>query len=133
MTAKVIYQGGLRCEASHLKSGNSFITDAPVDNHGKGEAFSPTDLLAAALGSCMLTVMGIKAQSWQKDLENSSAEIEKVMNQSPRRVGALKVKLSLGGNFTDAEKAILREVAENCPVAKSLAETLDQQLEIRWL
>ena len=87
MTSKVIYQGGLRTQATHLRSGNTIITDAPVDNKGKGEAFSPTDLVATALASCMLTIMGIKADDMNVNIEGTTAEVEKIMGAEPRKIG----------------------------------------------
>ncbi|AEV31842.1 putative redox protein, regulator of disulfide bond formation [Owenweeksia hongkongensis DSM 17368] len=131
-TSKIVYQGGLRTEAEHLKSGQKIITDAPTDNYGKGEAFSPTDLLATALGACMLTVMGIKAQSLGFDLEDASAEIIKVMDDNPRKVGEVGVKISLKQNCDDKTKKILEGIGLNCPVAKSLASDLKQNVSFEW-
>ncbi len=131
-TSKIVYQGGLRTEAEHLKSGQKIITDAPTDNHGKGEAFSPTDLLATALGACMLTVMGIKAQSLGFDLEDASAEIIKVMDDNPRKVGSVGVKISLKQNCDDKTKKILEGIGLNCPVAKSLSLDLKQNVSFEW-
>ncbi|WP_417608647.1 OsmC family protein [Owenweeksia hongkongensis] len=131
-TSRIVYQGGLRTEAEHLKSGQKIITDAPTDNHGKGEAFSPTDLLSTALGACMLTVMGIKAQSLGFDLEDASAEIIKVMDDNPRKVGEVGVKISLKQNCDDKTKKILEGIGLNCPVAKSLASDLKQNVSFEW-
>ncbi|WP_417601381.1 OsmC family protein [Owenweeksia hongkongensis] len=131
-TSRIVYQGGLRTEAEHLKSGQKIITDAPNDNHGKGEAFSPTDLLATALGACMLTVMGIKAQSLGFDLEDASAEIIKVMDDNPRKVGEVGVKISLKQNCDDKTKKILEGIGLNCPVAKSLGSDLKQNVSFEW-
>mgnify|MGYP000465831785 CR=1 FL=1 len=131
-TSKVIYQGGLRTEAEHLKSGQKIITDAPTDNHGKGEAFSPTDLMSTALGACMLTVMGIKAQSLGFDLEDASAEIIKVMDDKPRRVGEVGVRISLKQNCDDKARKILEGIGLNCPVAKSLSPALKQNISFEW-
>ncbi|WP_417589813.1 OsmC family protein [Owenweeksia hongkongensis] len=131
-TSRIVYQGGLRTEAEHLKSGQKIITDAPTDNHGKGEAFSPTDLLSTALGACMLTVMGIKAQSLGFDLEDASAEIIKVMDDNPRKVGEVGVKISLKQNCDDKTKKILEGIGLNCPVAKSLGSDLKQNVSFEW-
>lgn len=123
------YMGSLRTRLTHLKSNNNIITDAPTDNHRKGEAFSPTDLIAASLASCIVTVMGIKAQTWNKDLGETTAEIEKTMTSNPRRVHQLTVIISTGKqNFTDKEIEILKETGLNCPVAKSLHPDIIQDI-----
>lgn len=96
-TSTVTYNGKLRTTAIHLKSNTQIITDAPVDNHGKGEAFSPTDLLATSLASCMLTIMGIKAESMRLDINDSKAEVTKVMSSDPRRVAEIHVKITVTG------------------------------------
>ncbi len=131
-TAEVKYLEKLSVETTHVKSGQRFITDAPTDNNGKGEAFSPTDLVATALANCMLTVMGIKANSWGKDLENSTAAVQKVMENAPRRISEIHVQLSLSGDFSAAEKETLEKVANACPVAKSLHPDLKQNISISW-
>src|SRR5690606_16554206 len=131
-TSKIVYQGGLRTEAEHVKSGQKIIKDAPTDNHGRGEAFSPTDLLATAVGACMLTVMGIKAQALGFDLEDASAEIIKVMDDNPRKVGEVAVKISLKQNCDDKTKKILEGIGLNCPVAKSLNADLKQSIIFEW-
>ena len=95
MTSKVFYQGNLRTKCVHLKSGNEIITDAPVDNFGKGEAFSPTDTLATALASCMITVMAIKADQLNIDFKNINAEVEKIMSSNPRRISEIRVNINL--------------------------------------
>lgn len=126
-TAEITYSGNLRTEAVHLQSGNTIITDAPVDNNGKGEAFSPTDLLAAALGSCMLTIMGIVAQRHAIDIEGTTIGITKIMENNPRRVGEIIVEFKMPKNtYTDKEKNLLENAAHTCPVAKSLSSELKQ-------
>ena len=120
MTSKVTYLGSLRTEAEHLQSGSKMITDAPVDNHGKGEAFSPTDTVATALASCMLTIMGIKANDHQMEIEGTTAEVTKVMTDKPRRISKIEIKISVKGSFEEKEKKILENAALTCPVYHSL-------------
>lgn len=133
-TSLVKYTGNLRCEAIHLASQNNIITDAPVDNHGKGQAFSPTDLMATSLANCMLTVMGIKAQQeGMTPIDGTTALVTKVMYQNPRRVGEIHVKLSFPkNNFSEKEKQIYEHTAHTCPVAKSLHPDLKQVLIFEW-
>lgn len=132
LISKIAYNGDLRTSATHLKSGQTIITDAPTDNNGKGEAFSPTDLLATALGACMLTVMGIKAKSLGFDLEDASAEVVKIMESNPRRVGEVGLKISLKQNCDDKTKTVLEKVGLNCPVSQSLSVDLLQNVEFVW-
>jgi uncharacterized OsmC-like protein len=133
-TSKIIYLGNLRTEATHIQSGNTLITDAPTDNNGKGEAFSPTDLMATSLANCMLTVMGIKAQTEGMTLiDGTQAEVTKIMYAEPRRVGEIHVKLIFPkNNFSDKEKKIYENTAYTCPVAKSLHPDLKLVLEFVW-
>lgn len=132
-TSKIIYSGNLRTTATHLQSGLSIITDAPTDNNGKGEAFSPTDLLATSLGSCMLTIMGIVADRHGIKLEGTSIEITKIMESNPRRVGEIIVSFSMPNNsFTDKEKELLEHAAHTCPVAKSLSADLKQTIVFNY-
>ncbi len=133
-TAKIIYSGDLRTEMTHLKSGNQVITDAPTDNHGKGEAFSPTDLLSASLVSCMITIIGIKAENAGVSLGKISAEMTKVMGDAPRRVSEIKIYLTIEDlDYTDKEKDMIWRAAINCPVAKSLHPDINQELEIHYV
>ena len=127
-TANTIYTGGLRTSSTHLKSGNEVVTDAPTDNHGKGEAFSPTDLAATSLGACMLTMMGIWAQGQSIDLADTKIEATKVMGTNPRRISEIHVNFTFPESLklTDEQNAKLKEVALNCPVAKSLHPDLKQ-------
>lgn len=126
-TSKIIYIGNLRTEAVHLQSGSIIITDAPIDNNGKGEAFSPTDLLATSLGCCMLTVMGIVAQRHSINMDNTQIEITKIMESNPRRVSEIIVEFSFPkNNYSDKDKQLLEHTAYTCPVAKSLSSELKQ-------
>lgn len=127
-TAHIIYQGTLRTEAMHLQSGNRIITDAPTDNHGKGEAFSPTDLVATALGSCMLTIMGIKADSLGIDITGTSVSVQKIMETSPRRIGEIIIEIVLPTGIDAEILEKLKDAAHTCPVAKSLHPDLKQTI-----
>ncbi len=133
-TSLVTYIGGLRTESIHLASKNTIITDAPTDNHGKGEAFSPTDLLATSLGNCILTVMGIKAESDNMtSLKGTTALVTKVMYSEPRRVGEIHVRINFPkNNYSDKEKKIYENTAHTCPVSKSLHPDLKQVIEFIW-
>ncbi len=117
-----VYTGNLRTEAIHEQSGSKLVTDAPLDNHGKGEFFSPTDLLATALGSCMLTIMGISAEEYGYNLDGTTVETEKIMGTNPRRVVEVKITFNFpkGNNFTDRQKRVIESSARTCPVANSL-------------
>jgi len=132
-TVKSKYIGELRTSSIHVKSGAEITTDAPTDNNGKGEAFSPTDLLATALGSCAVTIMGLCALQNNFDIGTPSLNIGKTMATAPRRVAKLKVEFSFAKyRFTEQQKQILRQAAENCPVAKSLHSQLVQELIFNW-
>ena len=128
-TSTVVYQGDLRTQALHLKSNNEIITDAPTDNHGKGEAFSPTDLLATSLASCMLTIMGIKAASMELDLSGTKAEVTKVMATEPRRVSEVQVEIYFKQSFDARTQKVLEQAALSCPVAKSIHPDIKQAIE----
>lgn len=126
-TSKIIYQGNLRTEAIHIKSGKMVITDAPTDNKGKGEAFSPSDLLATSLGCCMVTIMGIIAERNDIDIEGTEIEITKIMESNPRRVSEIIVEFKMPSkNYSDKEKILLENAAKTCPVAESLKAELKQ-------
>jgi uncharacterized OsmC-like protein len=132
--AEIIYSGGLRTEAKHLRSGNIILTDAPPDNNGKGEAFSPTDLLSTSLGCCMLTVMGIVAERHQLDMSGTKVEISKIMDANPRRVVEIVVEMTFPKReFSDKDKQLLENTALTCPVAKSLHPDLKQTVKFNWL
>lgn len=121
------YLGNLRTEITHIQSGNTLITDAPTDNHGKGEFFSPTDLLASSLGSCMLTIMGIAAKTHGFSIDGALMETTKVMSANPRRVGELIIKITFPHNrYSEKELKILEASARECPVANSLHPDLKQ-------
>ncbi len=131
LTSKIEYLGELRTQATHLQSGNQIITDAPTDNHGKGEAFSPTDLVASALGSCMISIMGIKLLGTGKDIKGATVEVSKVMYSEPRRIGEIHININIpDDNFSEKEKQILINAAHACPVAKSLHPDIKQIIEI---
>ena len=130
-TVSCRYSGELRCEATHHGSGAVLITDAPLDNAGKGEEFSPTDLLATSVATCMLTIMGITAKSRNWSIEGSTAEVDKQMTQSgPRKVERLRVLLKLPQQLSNEQRALLQRVAEQCPVKRSLDPSI--QLELIW-
>ncbi|HMO60563.1 MAG TPA: OsmC family protein [Ferruginibacter sp.] len=122
MTATITYEGNLRCSATHLQSGTSIETDAPTDNRGKGERFSPTDLVCTALGTCMITTMGIKANDMGIELKGVTIDVKKYMAADPRRISKIDVVLSFPENMTLEEKdmTILKRTGEHCPVIKSL-------------
>lgn len=131
ITSKITYLGELRTEATHLQSGNQILTDAPTDNHGKGEAFSPTDLVATALGSCMISIVGIKLLGTDKNINGAAVEVTKVMYNEPRRIGEIHIKMNIpDDNFSEKEKQILINAAHACPVAKSLHPDIKQVIEI---
>ena len=133
MTSTVTYLGDLRTEAVHLRSGVTIITDAPVDNQGKGEAFSPTDLCATSLASCMLTIMGISARNHGLNIDGARAEITKVMAADPRRISQVIVHVHMpAGNYSEVQKKILETAARTCPVSFSLAEGIDQVMSFTW-
>jgi len=131
-TAKVTYQGDLRTQSIHLQSNNQIITDAPTDNHGKGEAFSPTDLLASSLGSCMLTIMGIKADSMDLDISGTTAEVTKVMAAEPRRVSEVHIEIQFQQSFDERTQKVLEQAALNCPVAKSVHPDIQQVVNFHY-
>ena len=129
MTSKVTYEGGLRTKARHIQSGDSIVTDAPVDNQGKGEAFSPTDLVATALASCMLTIMGIVAERNSVELKGTTAEVEKKMGTMPRKISKIKIKILFNKNFDKRTKRKLESAALACPVSNSLNKSLEESIK----
>lgn len=129
MTSTVTYQGKLRTTCTHIQSQNSIITDAPTDNHGLGQAFSPTDLVATALASCMITTMGIKAQLSGIDFNTSFAEVTKVMASEPRRIGEVIINIKMPVHLSEKERTILENSAKHCPVTKSLHPDLVQSVQ----
>ncbi|KHJ37807.1 peroxiredoxin, Ohr subfamily [Pedobacter glucosidilyticus] len=133
-TSKIIYNGSLRTTSTHLQSGKEIITDAPVDNNGKGEAFSPTDLLATSFGNCMMTIMGIAANTHGIDLSGLTAEVTKVMAAEPRRVSEIHVNFDfpLKDQYTDKDKKILEHAALTCPVHYSLHPDIKREVKFNW-
>ncbi len=134
MTSQIIYDGNLRTVATHLQSGTVIETDAPTDNQGKGERFSPTDLVATALGNCMLTIMGIKAKDMNVNLDGTKIDITKIMMTDPRRIGEIKVIFNFPGNVKadEKQKTILERAAITCPVFESLHPDLKKSVEFNW-
>lgn len=129
----VIYKGSLRTEATHLKSGEKVITDAPPDNHGRGEAFSPTDIVSTALAQCMMTLMGIAAQNHDITLGKMEAEVTKIMASDPRRIAVIEIDMKIENKgFTAKQKTILERAAITCPVAKSLSQDLVQEVRFSY-
>jgi putative redox protein len=128
-----IYQGDLRTEVTHIKSGNKVITDAPPDNNGKGEAFSPSDLTCASLNSCMMTLMGILAQREGIDLKGLRSEIVKIMASNPRKIAEVKITFTHDNLVaTDVQKEKLKRAALTCPVALSLSDSIKQTVEFNF-
>jgi len=131
-TSIVYYSGELRTESTHLQSGEAYITDAPTDNEGKGEAFSPTDLIATGLANCMLTIMGIIAKRQSLDIEGTKAEVTKIMGTEPRRISEIKIDFFFPRSYDNDSKQLLQTSALNCPVAKSLANELTQTINFHY-
>ncbi len=134
MTAKVLYKGDLRCECTHLQSGTVIETDAPTDNRGKGQRFSPTDTICVGLATCVITTMGIKAADMNIDLSGTSVEVTKHMQSDPRRISHIDVILHLpaGLELDEKDKIILQRTGDNCPVTKSLHPDLMVNIEYHW-
>jgi putative redox protein len=134
MTSTVIYEGELRTVAQHMASGTRIETDAPVDNQGKGEKFSPTDLVATSLGSCMLTIMGQKARDLSIELKGTSIEIQKIMKADPRRISAINLTFHFPVTLvlSDKQRIILQRAADTCPVRYSIHSEIDVQVRYNW-
>tara|TARA_B100000029_G_C17286135_1_gene855269 strand:+ start:120 stop:527 length:408 start_codon:yes stop_codon:yes gene_type:complete len=130
--SEVIYNGNLKAESKHIQSGKKIMTDAPIDNNGKGEAFSPTDLVATSLANCMLTVMGISAHRNKIDIKGTRAAVNKVMGTDPRRITEIKIKFYFPNNYEDNHKKSLELAALNCPVAKSLSQDIKQKIDFNY-
>ena len=131
MTSEVVYNGELRTTCTHLRSGSRFETDAPIDNNGKGERFSPTDLMATSLATCMITVMGIKARSMGFDLNGIKIEVLKIMKAEPRRVSGIELNFHFTEEWNaldEKTKTILKNVGENCPVMKSIHPDIEVKI-----
>ena len=131
-TAKVTYLGNLRTSCEHLTSGSTFITDAPTDNNGKGEAFSPTDTVATGLANCMLTMMGIKARGLEVSLDGSEALVTKTMAANPRRISKIEVVMQLPSGITNKAQKILENTANTCPVHYSLHPDIEKVVRFNW-
>ena len=134
MTSQITYEGNLRTVATHLQSGTVIETDAPTDNQGKGERFSPSDLVATALGNCMLTIMGIKARDLNINLEGTKIDITKIMVSDPRRIGEIKAVFNFreGLKVDEKQKTILERAALTCPVFETLHPDLKKSIEFNW-
>lgn len=131
-TAKVTYLGNLRTENEHLKSGSTFITDAPTDNKGKGEAFSPTDTVATGLANCMITVMGIKARDMQVNMDGTTALVTKTMAADPRRISKIEVVLNFPSGIDEKARKILENTGRTCPVLYSLHPDIEKVITFNW-
>lgn len=132
MTSKVIYQGDLRTECEHIQSGTKIVTDAPVDNQGKGEAFSPTDTVATGLASCMLTIMGIKARDLNLDIAGTYAEVTKEMEANPRRISKITVRIFVKGGLSPKERVTLENAGRTCPVMHSLHPDIQKVISFSY-
>jgi uncharacterized OsmC-like protein len=133
MTAKIVYEGQLRTRLTHTYSGNEILNDAPLDNQGLAQAFSPTDIVATALGSCMITIMGIKARNMNLDITGTTAEVTKVMASDPRRISEIHITFKFPpNNFSEKDKTILENGARTCPVAKSIHPDIVQDIVFEW-
>ena len=124
----IVYQNNLRTESEHIASGEKIITDAPVDNNGKGEAFSPTDLVATALGSCMITIMAISANKYDIDVTGTNASVKKIMESDPRRISKISIDINMNKNIEEKDRKRLERAALACPVHKSLHPDLEKKI-----
>ncbi len=129
---EIIYSGDLRTWSTHLQSGDDIITDAPVDNQGKGEAFSPTDLLASSLGSCMLTIMGISAKTQGINIDGTYATVKKVMGDEPRRISGIHIDFTFIQPISEKHRTVLERAAHHCPVSKSLHPDLKEVVKFHY-
>ena len=126
---EIIYEGNLRTKATHLDSGSEILTDAPIDNQGKGEKFSPTDLVATALGSCMLTIMGITANVQNIDISGTKVKVQKTMGKDPRKIAKIDIEIIFVTIISDKHKAILERAAHHCPVSKTLKGNIEENVK----
>lgn len=134
MTASIIYKGDLRCECTHIQSGTVIETDAPTDNRGKGERFSPTDTVCVALATCIITTMGIRAADMNIDLSQTRLEVTKHMFSEPRRIGKIEIVLNIPNiGLDDNAKMIMQKIGDNCPVVKSLHPDLQVVITYNWM
>ena len=130
--ANIIYKNNLRTEAEHIASAQKIITDAPIDNNGKGEAFSPTDLVATALGSCMITIMAIAAEKNGIDISGTNASVKKEMSSNPRRISEIIVNINMGKNIDKKDRKRLEKAALACPVHKSLHPDMEKKIQFHY-
>lgn len=131
-TSSIEYVGDLRTICIHIQSGTQILTDAPTDNHGKGEAFSPTDLVATALGSCMVSIMAIKSKDLEVDLKDSTVSVTKIMQAEPRKIAKIIVELNMAIDTSDKNKIILERSAMTCPVLLSLHPDIEKEVTFNW-
>ncbi len=134
MTSSVVYEGNLRTVCTHLKSGSQFETDAPPDNQGRGERFSPTDLMATSLGACAMTIMGIKARDMNVDLKGTTVDVEKIMKADPRRVGGINLTFHFpeSVNADEKQRVIIERCAHTCPVFYSIHPDIELNIRFEW-
>lgn len=132
MTTSVTYLGNLRTSSVHIRSGATMLTDAPIDNNGKGEAFSPTDTVANSLATCMFTIMAIKCQSMDLELVGSTASVTKVMQEGPRRIAKIIIEFNMVGVIDQKTQMILEKVAFTCPVHLSLHPDIVRDVTFTW-
>ena len=132
VTITTLYEGDLRCNSTHDPSGIELRTDAPIDNEGRGESFSPTDLVATALGTCAVTTMGIVARRQDIAIAGTEARVEKVMTKNPRRVAGLRLEITVRGKLTADQKVVLEDAARNCPVFRSIHPDIDAPCKFEY-
>ncbi|MEZ4910008.1 MAG: OsmC family protein [Saprospiraceae bacterium] len=133
MTSRIVYKGDLRTEMTHLASGQTIMTDAPIDNQGRGEAFSPTDLAATSLGACMITIMGIAAKTQNLDIDGTILEITKHMASNPRKISEIEINIQMPNNkYSKKDRLILEKAGRTCPVALSLHPDVIQNITFIW-
>ena len=134
MTASIIYKGDLRCECTHVQSGTIIETDAPTDNRGKGERFSPTDTVCVALATCIITTIGIRAIDMQVDLTDTSLSVTKHMFSEPRRIGKIEVNIQFPQklNLSEKDRLTLQKIGDHCPVLKSFHPDIEVLIEYKW-
>jgi uncharacterized OsmC-like protein len=132
MTSRITYLGDLRTSSIHLQSGTEILSDAPTDNHGRGEAFSPTDLVANALGSCMISIMAIKSKDLDVDLVGSTVSVTKIMQAEPRKIAKIITVVEISIATTEKNKTILERAAMTCPVFLSLNPDIEKEISFKW-
>jgi uncharacterized OsmC-like protein len=132
MTSKITYLGELRTSSIHIQSGTEILSDAPTDNRGKGEAFSPTDTVANALGSCMISIMGIKAMDMELDMKGSTVEVTKIMQAEPRKIKKIGIVINMNLEADEKTRTIMERTAMTCPVSLSLDPDIEQDVVFNW-